>query len=99
MEIKIQLYSFIVSFCYGLFIYLIFNLNKKKLVIDKIMVKFTLSFVLIVDIVLLYVAIMYKLNNGIIHNYFVIVMIFGYVLGKTIVKKLKKRCKKIKTIL
>ena len=78
MNIFIQIISLIISFLYGVFIYYfnVFNkkvINNKKLIYDII---FRIIYVYL--LVLLYIVIMFKINKGIFHNYFLLLMLLGY---------------------
>ena len=63
-------------------------------------IKFFVSLVFVIDMVILYIYIMYEINYGMIHPYFVAVVFLGYIVMRFMYDKgvslLKKLIKKIK---
>lgn len=94
MDSLTQIISFIVSFVYGIGFYMLAKFNKSILYAKKDIWKFIVTFIFIIDIVILYLAILFKINKGTIHPYFIITLIFGFVLGNCILNLLKNICKK-----
>ncbi len=94
MDIRLQIYCFLISFIYGLIVGISslwhFYLVRKKRLIDYIL---TAMYVYI--IVVLYLVIMYYVNRGIFHIYFSFFIILGVYLGRK-VKFLQKYVKKKK---
>jgi len=90
MNYKIQLLSFIVSFVYGLVLgcsktfYFTF-IEKKNTVIQIIA-----SFIYALIMAFIYIYISYKINNGVIHLYFLIVVFLGYFLMNYLFKYVKR---------
>lgn len=70
------------------------ELNYKLLYTGKMLYKIIISFLFVMFISLLYFYGLLKINNGIIHIYFLIVMFTGYMLSFVIYRKI--RCKKVK---
>lgn len=93
MNYKLQLISFLVSFIYGIFFYYTSLLNYKMIKNHSIIIKYIITFVYILNISLIYILIMYKVNFGIIHIYFIIVLFLGFYFGSVYCKKLRKFCK------
>lgn len=93
MNYKLQIISFIVSFLFGIFFYLTSLLNYKIIKKHSKVIKYLITFVYIIDISLLYVLLMYKVNYGIIHIYFIIVLFLGFLFGNKYCKYLRKFCK------
>lgn len=93
MNSYLQLLSFFVSFGYGMLFYLLTRFNKFILSNKKYFLQFIITLVFIIDIVIIYIYIMYKINNGIIHPYFVITLIIGYILMLKLFDKCKILCK------
>jgi hypothetical protein len=93
MDYKVQLISFLFSFLFGIFFYLTSFINYK--IVDKynIIFRYLITLTYILDISLLYILMMYKINYGIIHIYFVIVLFIGYFVGVVYCKKIRKICK------
>ncbi len=78
MNSYIQLISLIVSFLYGYILYYLNKFNIKIINKKNLVFKIIISFLYIFDISLLYVVLLYILNKGILHIYFVLFIILGY---------------------
>lgn len=87
MNSYIQLFCLVVSFLYGIFLYYANNFNVKVIDNKCILLKIIISILYVFNISLLYVCFLYKINGGILHIYFVVLIILGFVL--TCVKKRK----------
>lgn len=96
MNVNIQLLSFFVSFLYGLGFYLFTRFNKFMLSNKNNVVKFLVTFVFIIDVVILYIYFMYKINFGSIHPYFVLFVVLGFFVMAKYYNKCKECVKKIK---
>ncbi len=95
MNYKIQLISFLFSFLFGVFLYLTSLLNYKLIKKHSLFIKYLITFVYVVDVALLYVLLMYKVNYGVIHVYFLLVMGIGFLLSCFYYKKIYKMAKKM----
>ena len=96
MNYKIQLLSFFVSFLYGIFFFIVNKLNKKIIKSQKTLFQYISSILFVLNIVLLYIIIIYKINNGIFHIYFIITLILGFVFMVKIEKKMTNCVNKMK---
>lgn len=66
----------------------ILNLFNIKLIKDKpLLIKIIISILYILNVTLLYILFLYKLNYGVLHIYFILLIIMGYIFGT--VKKRK----------
>lgn len=92
MDYKIQLLSFAFSFLYGLFFYYTGFFNYHFIKKSPILLQYLISFVYILDIVLLYILILYKINYGVVHVYFLIFLFLGFLLGGIYQKSFQKKC-------
>ena len=79
MNSYIQVISFLISFIYGVIFYLFTRFNKFMLSNKNNVIKLLVTLVFVIDMVILYIYIMYKVNFGMIHPYFVAVFLIGYV--------------------
>ena len=91
MVLKVQIISLVVSFCYGIFFYLLLELNSKFLYSSHIVVRIIVSFLFVMFHTLLYFLILMKINYGYIHFYFFLCIILGYILCKVVYKKIVKK--------
>ena len=87
MNSYIQLGSLIISFIYGVLLYYFNRFNSKIIKNKNIVLRSIISLLYVFDISLLYVVILYNLNDGILHIYFVLCILLGY--GIVCVKKCK----------
>lgn len=87
MNSYVQVISFLVSFIYGIVFYLFARFNKAMLSNKNNVIKFLITLVFILDMVILYIYMMYKINFGLIHPYFVIVVLIGYVVMMLLYRK------------
>lgn len=103
MNLNIQIYSLIYSFIFGVIFSVCTELNYRLLFSKNKLIKILFTFIYIVDFSLIYFIFLKKINNGIIHNYFLLSIVVGYLVGSfsfktkiyTFKKKLKKTVKKV----
>ena len=88
MILKIQIFSLLYSFIYGIIFYILLEVNQKFLYEGNIVYRIIISFLFVIFISLLYFLILIKINNGILHLYFFLTMFTGYLLSFVIYKKL-----------
>lgn len=100
MNSIVQLLSFLVSFVYGCIFYWLTRFNYGLLKDKKVTTKFIVTLVFIVDIVIIYIYLLYKINHGYFHIYFVLMLILGFSLmnvwGNKIINFCQKYVKKMK---
>ena len=98
MNLNIQIYSLIYSFIFGIIFSICTELNYRFLFSKKMLIKVLFTFIYIVDFSLLYFIFLKKVNNGTIHNYFLLSIVCGYLVGsisfKNKIYMLKQRLKK-----
>ena len=90
-----QLLILILSYLYGILFYLLTRYNMfitKKLSTIK---KFIITLIFIIDITILYIYLLYHLNNGKTHPYYLFMVILGFITIGINYKKVVKLCKKI----
>lgn len=76
-----QLLSFFISFIYGIIFYFLTILNFKLINDLKTFLKHILTFIYVLDIIIIYIIVIYHLNNGYFHIYFLIMVFIGYLVG------------------
>ena len=81
MNSYIQLLVIVYSFCYGFFIYKLNKIQMNILLNKNIFNKVLIMFLYCNIIALLYVLILIKINNGILHLYFIMSLIIGYLVA------------------
>lgn len=78
MSLILQLKSIAFSFGFGIFFYIFVHLSEKYIYSNKKVIKIFSSIFVSIFSCLLYFIIMKKINNGIIHFYFILAIIFSY---------------------
>lgn len=81
MNSYIQFVCLIVSFLYGIFLYYTNAFNLKIISNKNILIKLILNVLYIFNMSMLYVFFLYRINSGILHIYFVLLIIFGFVIA------------------
>jgi len=96
MKLKTQIITFIFSLLFGFYFSFVLNIFKKIILKTKVL-KILISFIIIFINAFIYFLVLLKLNNAILHPYYLISFIFGFLLEnvtfyllKRIVKKNKK---------
>lgn len=87
MNSTMQLISFIVSFVFGIIFCFLTILNFKLISSLRKYLQHILTFIYVLDIVIIYILIFYKLNKGYFHIYFIIMVFIGFGVGYILYKK------------
>ena len=97
MNYKVQLLSFLLSFLYGVFFNITYDLNVLIIQNERKMFQYINMILYIINIVLIYIIILYKINIGVFHPYFIMMVIIGFAFMikiKPIVTNYVKKAKK-----
>lgn len=78
MNLTIQIYSFLYSFLFGIFFKFLLDLFYMFIVKCKFLLNLFLSFLFIFILSVLYFTILLFINNGVLHIYFLIMIMVGY---------------------
>lgn len=81
MELELQIQSLIFSLVFGMFFAFMFNLFYKYLFNGKIIFKIITNFVFVSINTLLYFLLLRMINDGIVHVYFIFMVVTGFVIG------------------
>ncbi len=88
MELIIQIRSLVFSFFYGVFFSFLLTNNYKFIHKGSLIYRITISILFVINNCLLYFIIIKKINNGIIHFYFVSMIVLGYFAVNPYIKKI-----------
>ncbi len=88
MNVLIQIICIAISFIYGFIVFIGYKYNN-KLGNNNFIWQLVFSLLYSFISVLLYVIIIYKINGGIFHIYFIFSLIIGYIVSNHIVKFIK----------
>lgn len=91
MKLSIQIYSLIYSLIYGGVFYLLLDLFNKFTSMKKVYLKVILSWLFITVIALLYFFGLLYINNGVLHIYFLLSIVCGYIIVYLIFKRFTHR--------
>ena len=96
MTANIQLLILAISFLYGITFFL--TSKYTLLITNKLptIKKFLVHLIYVIDMVLIYIYIIYKINDGIFHIYNLILFIIGFLLIGKYYKNIVYICQKIK---
>ena len=81
MNSNLQLLTFLVSFIYGIIFYYLTIINFKLIKDLKLCIQQIITFIYVIDMVIIYIIILYHLNKGYFHIYFIAMVIIGYFVG------------------
>ena len=90
MKLEIQLTTFLFSVGFGILFSFLIDLIKNKLFKIKTILQLLISFVLTISLSLLYFYILLKLNNAIIHPYYIVAFIIGFIIENSFKKVFKR---------
>ena len=90
MILETQIYTLLFSFIFGSFFGLLVRINYFFLNHSNKFIKILFTVVFVTIFTLIYFIILEKLNSGIIHIYYFIMLILGFCLEQFIEKKIKE---------
>ena len=102
MNSNMQLITFLTSFIFGIFFYYLTIFNFRLIKNMKVYLKHIITFIYTLDITIIYIILIYHLNKGYFHIYFILMVFVGFFVGfvlynkiisKFIVKLQFKNCK------
>lgn len=79
MSLILQIKALAFSFIYGIFFAFTYKMNYKYLTTKNLFFKIVISFLFILDHVLLYFSLLTLINNAMLHFYFFISFIIGII--------------------
>lgn len=90
MGLETQIQSLVFSFVFGLFLSLMFNVFYKYLFKPKLPIKIITNLIFVSINALIYFFLLKIINDGILHSYFLISLLMGFVLGNLKTKVIRK---------
>lgn len=81
MTSNIQLISLLISFVFGILFYYLTVLNFEIIKSLNIYLKHIITAIYVIDMTIIYAILLYKINNGYFHIYFIMLVIVGYFVG------------------
>ena len=95
MILKIQIYSLIYNVFFGLFFNFFVRINYKYIYNVKLFTRIVFTFIFVFVNVLLYFICLKCINNGVLHFYFCLCILFGFYIGNLIFSKLNVKKSKV----
>lgn len=93
MNAKTQIIVLLFSYFYGFFFFYLSYINKKIIEKKNRIYRSIITMLFMYNIVLIYIIITYKLNNGNFHVYFLLMLIIGFYSSIKFTKKMLKNVK------
>ena len=93
MNVNEQITALCFNFIYGFIIYYAVIINYLFIKNEVLIVKLLITSLFLIDFTIIYLMIIYKLNYGMFHIYYLIAFVLGYILSL----KIKKSVKLVKT--
>lgn len=91
MNLKIQIFSLLFSFFYGIIFSFLVNLHYHYLFSKNKILQIVMTFILLLDMALLYFLLLKFINGGIIHIYFYLMICLGFYFSFVFFAKLRKK--------
>lgn len=91
MDLETQIQSLISSFVYGMYLSLTYNLLYRYLYSNHIVVKIIMNSAYTIINVLVYFIMLRLINEGIVHPYFLISLLIGFITGNKTTKKIRTK--------
>ncbi len=91
MKLSIQIYSLFYSLFYGGIFYLLLDLFNKFTSMKKVYLKVILSWMFVTGMAILYFIGLLYINYGVIHIYFLLSIVCGYIVVYLILKRFTHR--------
>lgn len=90
MNLIVQIISMIFSFLFGIFLYFMFIINYKYLFIKRYKLKMLYYVSVFLFVSIFYFVVLKYINNGILHLYFLLLLIFGFLVSYNFYKNKRK---------
>ena len=90
MELLIQIKSILMSFGYGIVFFILVSVNYKFLYCKGLGLKIIINMLFILVNVIFYFMLLRLVNNGVVHIYFLLSILGGYLLAKLLGGKIKR---------
>ena len=87
MSLIIQIRSLVFSFIFGIIFNIFFRLNYRYLYYENLIIRVIICFLFSIDMALLYFIILNNINNGVLHVYFLMMILFGFFITNYFIKK------------
>ena len=91
MKLSIQIYSLFYSLFYGGIFYLLLDLFNKFTSMKKVYLKLILSWMFVTGMAILYFIGLLYINYGVVHIYFLLSIVCGYIVVYLILKRFTHR--------
>ena len=90
MSLIIQIQSLAYNFLFGIYFALLFNLSYKILFTKNLFINLFTNTIFIFSNIILYFYIIFRINDGIIHIYFLFIFLLSFFLYNQLFQKIRK---------
>jgi len=87
MAIDIQINSLLFSLLFGFVFSILLRVNYKYIYDGALILKIFTNLLFVIDNVLIYFIGLKKINDGVVHNYFLLMILVGFFIMELIIKK------------
>ena len=94
MELSVQIQSFLASFFYGFLLSYLINLCYHGLFLSKKSFQIPFTFFFCFSVCISYFFLLYLINGGVVHFYFLVLVGIGIVVGNFFSRKARRKVKK-----
>lgn len=88
MNSNMQMLSLFISFIYGIFFYFLTILNFKIINNLRVIIQHVITFIYTLDMTIIYIVILYHLNKGYFHIYFIFMVFLGFIMALYLYNKI-----------
>lgn len=93
IKLDIQIKSLFISILFGILFAFLYKLNYKYLYKTGKLYKYVINFLFSVDFFLLFFIVLKRINNGVIHMYFLVLFFISYLFFNFLINFTQKKCK------
>ena len=92
MNSYIQVYLVFISFIFGFIFYLLARFNMWIIHNFSTFLKYLITFIFVIDMVFIYIYIVFSINRGIFHFYYSLLIFLGYYIALKIYPRILNKC-------
>jgi hypothetical protein len=90
MKIDIQIIALLFNFLYGVIFYYVVLINYHFIKKEVVLLKIIITLLFLFDFTCLYLIMMYKINYGSFHIYYLLMFVLGYLSSLSVKNRVKK---------
>ncbi|HHT37944.1 MAG TPA: hypothetical protein GXZ95_00840 [Mollicutes bacterium] len=87
MPVDVQIKSILLSILFGILFCIALRINYRYIKKTSVILCLIVNLLFVLDFVLLYFTLLKYINGGIVHSYFLIAIVFGFIITELYFKK------------